>query len=125
MASWLELYSSSSLFQTISLGFVLDEPFFGPEFCKRLIESDILTDSHWVLLFEVLNRLHKAVLGIVPFRRTLHHLCPYTFKQGRKTDPAAGNAGDLVAGTASATAAKPPALPTAAFFIPFCGAVRP
>jgi len=37
MESWLELYSSSSLFQTISLGFVLDGPFFGPEFCKRLL----------------------------------------------------------------------------------------
>jgi len=46
MESWLELYSSSSLFQTISLGFVLDEPFFGPEFCKRLL---------WYL-FTALNR---------------------------------------------------------------------
>jgi hypothetical protein len=28
-----------------------------------------------------LSRLAKAGLGIVPFRRTLRHLRPYTFKQ--------------------------------------------
>jgi hypothetical protein len=35
-----------------------------------------------------LSRLFRAVLGIVPFRRTLFHPRPYTFKQtGRYTLP--------------------------------------
>jgi hypothetical protein len=39
-----------------------------------------------------LSRLFRAVLGIVPFRRTLFHPRPYTFKQTDLSTRRKGNA---------------------------------
>jgi len=44
-------------------------------------DKDTWPEETGTACLRFLSRLAKAGLGIVPFRRTLFHLSPYTFKQ--------------------------------------------